>query len=71
MNVGYGNLNEQNPVDEICPICKSDIYINKWGTDYLCMNKECVLNRKASVVVKEIELIMEHYRKKEVNNESI
>lgn len=64
MNVGYGNLNEPNPVEEVCPICKSNIYVNKYGTDYLCVNKECALNRKASVLVKEIELILQHYLRK-------
>jgi hypothetical protein len=41
MNVGYGAINQAN---ESCKLCGADIYINKLGTDYKCMNPECILN---------------------------
>jgi len=44
MNVGYSNTNNSSiEVEVCCPLCGADIYINKHGTDYKCMNRECVL----------------------------
>ena len=61
MNKGYSCTMEKNPVEEICPLCGSDIYINKYGTDYCCLNKECVLNKNMSNVIKDIQKVMQFY----------
>jgi len=52
MNVGYMNSGMEQDVS--CPICGSNVYINKYGSDYRCVNTECALNRKASVLMEEI-----------------
>jgi hypothetical protein len=60
MNVGYsGILCDWEEVNKkSCPICGSDIYVGKLGLDYKCVNKDCPLNRRASVLVKEIESVL-------------
>jgi NAD-dependent DNA ligase len=57
MNVGY--MNAGMNFDSNCPLCGDDVYVNKYGTDYKCMNEECVLNRKASVVIDEINSVLD------------
>ena len=56
MNVGYGNVNHNNNV--ICPICGDHVYMNKYLTDYCCINKDCFLNKKASVAINEIKNVL-------------
>jgi NAD-dependent DNA ligase len=60
MNVGYTNINTQDRDNELnCPLCQSDIYVNKYGTDYRCTNDECELyTRTASSLVKMIENVL-------------
>jgi len=62
MNIGYanGNIDTWNV---IFPLCSSNIYVNKYGTDYSCVNKECVLSNKASVVVKIIQGVLSEFSK--------
>lgn len=62
MNRGYANSMSSNPVDEVCCLCGSDIYINKYGTDYCCMNKDCKLNKGSMKLIKEIDKVMDFYR---------
>ena len=66
MNVGYMNAGMSQDVN--CPLCGSNVYINKYGSDYLCVNEECPLHRKASVVVREIHSVLSRDWS-EVNNE--
>ena len=56
MNVGYMNVGMSNDVS--CPICGSNVYINKYGSDYRCMNTDCFLNKKASESIKEIQSVL-------------
>lgn len=48
MNVGYGKNNHFlfKPEEDnlVCPVCNSDIYGSKYGHDFYCVNKECVLH---------------------------
>ena len=56
MNVGYMNAGMNQDVN--CPLCGSNVYVNKYGSDYRCVNEECPLHRKASVVVMEIRSVL-------------
>lgn len=56
MNVGYMNAGMSNDVN--CPLCGSNVYINKYGSDYICMNEEFPLHRKASIIIKEIQSVL-------------
>lgn len=59
MNVGYMNMNTKDRDNELCcPLCQSDIYVNKYGTDYRCVNDECVLNMNTNEVVRMIENVL-------------
>ena len=41
MNVGYGDIEN---LDANCPICKSDVYINKSQDRFKCVNPDCVMS---------------------------
>lgn len=56
MNVGYMNAGISQDVN--CPLCGSNVYINKYGSDYICMNENCKLHRKASKVIMEIQSVL-------------
>lgn len=56
MNVGYMNAGISD--DANCPLCGGNVYINKYGSDYICMNEGCKLHRKASVVINEINSVL-------------
>ena len=46
MNVGYTNIlkHKDSPdTNPVCPICDSDVYGSKYGNDFRCINKECIL----------------------------
>lgn len=63
MNVGYLNCSGESALklnqEATCPLCGSDIYMNKYGTDYKCMNASCDLSIKASELVKRIWGVLE------------
>lgn len=67
MNVGYQNVGMN--IDVNCPLCGRNVYINKYGSDYLCVNEECKLNRKASVVIAEIQSVLDRDLSKVNTNE--
>ena len=56
MNVGYMNAGMNQDVN--CPLCGSNVYVNKYGSDYRCVNEECPLHLKASVVVMKIHSVL-------------
>ena len=74
MNMGYANSNiikhekEARRNDDkdpyLCPICNSNIYVSKYGNDFVCMDKKCVLNQsdggfRAGDLVRAIKGIMD------------
>ena len=61
MNVGYSHSVYE--VDVSCPICGSDVYINKDGNDFRCINKECAANINARELIWRIEDFIEKYQK--------
>jgi hypothetical protein len=59
MNMGY-STNKHN-INVSCPVCGSDIYGNKYGTDFHCMNDKCFLNRGVTKAMKQCETIATWY----------
>jgi len=57
MNVGYTSRLFPN-VEAECPICGSDIYVNKLGTNYKCANEKCLLNDGASELIDKINSVL-------------
>ena len=57
MNVGYSNIGISD--DVVCPLCGNNVRISKFGFDYRCVNKECLLFRNSHIVIKEILSILE------------
>ena len=51
MNVGYTLSSSMDNLRKIeCPVCGSNIYINKYNTDFYCTSEKCVLNKKWSTL---------------------
>jgi hypothetical protein len=59
MNVGYST--SKNTDAASCPVCGSDIYGNKYGTDFYCMSDKCFLNRGVSKAIRQCETIAKWY----------
>ena len=56
MNVGYATT---DTMDLRCPLCSADIYVNKYGTDFYCVNSECDLSEISPVLLaKRLESIL-------------
>jgi len=61
MNVGYASTMNHNDEEAICPICGSDVYGSKYGIDYVCINKECILNKlNAGELIRKIEKVIDN-----------
>lgn len=60
MNTGYTNktMIENGLNDLCCPICGSDIYVNKYGSDFACISSECKLYHGALGFMKELESVL-------------
>ena len=64
MNVGYSNINTVDRDKELCcPLCGSNIYVNKYGIDYTCTNGLCKISGKfgmsAMGLVRELREVLE------------
>ena len=61
MNVGYVNCKDlNNPINnKVCPICNKDIYINKYGSDFACIDINCALGHGARQLIKTINDMMD------------
>lgn len=52
MNLGYMNHNELGMEDVNCPLCGSNIYMNKYGSDFRCMNENCAAHMNAGKLIR-------------------
>ncbi len=58
MNWGYSNKGIDD--NAVCPLCGSDVRISKFGSDYRCLNRDCILFENSHVVIKKILSILEN-----------
>jgi predicted RNA-binding Zn-ribbon protein involved in translation (DUF1610 family) len=46
MNSTTAEIEKSSEHDQfLCPVCGANIYISKYGNDFTCMDKSCVLNQ--------------------------
>jgi len=63
MNRGYMNHTTMQEENVNCPICGSDIYMNKYGNDFRCLNEKCALNMNVGNLMVLISGFFEEYNK--------